>query len=179
MAENMHNAADLENRAEGQTITLYPHTGTALIEIAKVWGMILVAVLIIFWVDKTLPSQLAQATNWLSFGLVLGGVLYAAHRLLHFANTFIQITDDAIICRSGWVPSHTDTVFWVNLKDVNLASSIGESMLKTGSLILLVVIRDQSYSIRVPYLPNHEAVASYIRKRIGKYNKDIKQITYT
>lgn len=174
---------ELKTRTPGKTITVYPHTGVAIFQIVKLWIMIGIVIGGYIALQNSgknpLPANIQPMIKTGMFLLAAGGVLFAAHQFLHYANTFIQFTDDAIIYRRGWIPSHTDTIFWVNIKDINTSASVIESTLSSGTIVFVVAIRNTMESVRVSYLPQHEEIASYIRERIGAFNSNISQVSYT
>jgi membrane protein YdbS with pleckstrin-like domain len=160
--------------------TIYPHTGIALIQIAKVWAILGLMVGGILWAQaKYLPPEVYQFANLACFLLVVGGALFAVYTILHYTNTYVEITKDAIIYRRGWIPHSTDTIFWVHIKDINSSASVTESLLRTGSITILVAIRNNLVATRMSYLPNHEEFADYIRKKIGRFSDATRQVTYT
>jgi hypothetical protein len=160
--------------------TIYPHTGVALIEIAKVWAIIALMIGGIIWGQKTaLPPDLHFFANLACFLLTVGAVLLAMHRILHYTNTYVEITKDALIYRRGWIPHSTDTIFWVHIKDINSSASVTESLLGTGSITILVAIRNNLLSTKMSYLPKHEEFANYIRGKIGRFSDATRQVTYT
>jgi hypothetical protein len=160
--------------------TLYPHIGIALIEIAKVWAILGVMIIgALFAQHKFLDPQLDFFINLGCFLLVVGGALYAIYRILHYTNTYVEITKDALIYRKGWIPHSTDTIFWVHIKDINSSASVTESLLKTGSITILVAIRNSLVSTTISYLPKHDEFCIYIRERIGRFSDATRQVTYT
>lgn len=158
---------------------MYPHPAIAIISIAKLWiitGIILVGCYIGI---PELPEELKTPAKGFAILLAMGSILFAMHRLLHYSNTYITITKDALIYREGWIPSTTDNIFWVNIKDINTECSIAESLLKTGSIIVVVAIRTDIYKVRIRYLSDHETIAKNIREHIGTLNEGARQVTYT
>lgn len=170
---------ELEKLENGDPVTLYPHGGVALLKIAKVWAMVIAATVVVVVAQHFLPQDVGQFLNYGAILLWVGAVMFAAHQFLHYSNTYLQISDEVIVFRKGWIPSVTDTIFWVNIKDINTSTSVGESMLGTGTIILLVAIRNIMGSVRIPYIPQHEAIASHIRERVGKLTAGTQQVTYT
>jgi hypothetical protein len=160
--------------------TIYPHTGIALIQIAKVWGILAIMIGGILWAQHSyLPPELYQFANLAAFLLVIGGAFFAVYTILHYTNTYVEITKDAIIYRRGWIPHSTDTIFWVHIKDINSSASVTESLLRTGSITILVAIRNNLVATSMNYLPNHEEFADYIRRKIGRFSDATRQVTYT
>jgi membrane protein YdbS with pleckstrin-like domain len=160
--------------------TIYPHSGVAVIEILKVWTILAIMIGGLYWSSKSIiPPDLRFFANLGCFLLVLGGVLFAMHRLLHYTNTYVEITKDALIYRKGWIPHTSDTIFWVHIKDLNSSSSVTESLLGTGSVGILVAIRNSMVLVKMSYLPNHEGFADFVRERIGKLSDVTRQVTYT
>lgn len=160
--------------------TIYPHTGIALIQIAKVWAILAIMVGGILWAQRSyLPPDLDQFANLAAFLLIIGGGLFAVYTILHYTNTYVEITKDAIIYRKGWIPHSTDTIFWVHIKDINSSASVTESLLRTGSITILVAIRNNLVATSMNYLPEHEIFAEYIRKKIGRFSDATRQVTYT
>lgn len=170
---------NLANLADGEETIIYPHTGVALIQIAKVWSAVTILTILVVLGKNMVPGDLG---NVFMYGLIaLWGmaVMFAAHQFLHYSNTYLKITNDAVIFRKGWIPSYTDTIFWVNIKDINTATSVGESLLGTGTIVLVVAIRAAIGEVKIPYMPHHEDIASHIRNRIGALTAGTKQVTYT
>lgn len=159
---------------------VYPHTGIAILSIAQVWLVCALIIGAILWAsDGIIPQELVVPSMWACFLILLGAILFAVHRLLHFANTYLEWDKDALIYKVGWIPSRTDTIFWVNIKDVNASTSVAESLLSTGSIILIVAIRHEITTIKIPFLPEHVKIHEIIREKIGKYTSDARQVTYT
>jgi len=163
-----------------EEITVYPHVGIAILNIAKVWIGCIIGIFAILWAGShIIPPEIGWTTNLGAFLLLCGGVLFAIQQLMHYSNTYLRITSEAIIYKRGWIPSTTDNIFWVNIKDINSSTSITESLLGTGSIIIVVALRNEIYTAKIGYLPNHEAICTLIRDRIGKLSADTRQVTYT
>jgi membrane protein YdbS with pleckstrin-like domain len=161
-------------------ITIYPHTGIAIIEIAKVWFVVGLMIAGLYYAGAhVLPPDLRFFANLGCFLLVVASALFALHRILHYTNTYVEITKDALIYRRGWVPHTIDTIFWVHIKDLNSSASVTESILKTGTVKVIVAIRTSMALVEINYLPKHEEFATFIRERIGKFSEITRQVTYT
>jgi membrane protein YdbS with pleckstrin-like domain len=158
---------------------IYPHQAIAYISIAKMWAITGAAIGGVVFGRQHLAENLQTPATALIAFLILASLLFAAQRLLHYSHTYLSITKNALIYRKGWIPSNTDNVFWINIKDINTSSSVTESLLKTGSIVIIVAIRNTIYQIQVSYLPKHEDIASKIRAHVGVLNQDARQITYT
>ena len=173
----------LQNRKPGEIVTIYPHTGVAIFQILKVWlfiGAFLAGYILLNLSGKN-PFD-PEIRPMIKTGLILlagGGALFAIHQLLHYANTYLQFSDDAIIYRRGWIPSTTDTIFWINIKDINTSASIPESFLNSGTIMLVVAIRTDMDNVFVPYIPDHEGIADYIRQKLGNFNSRVTQVSYS
>lgn len=175
MNENENQSKNYELKDE----RVYPHPAIAVLSIIKLWivtGGLLAA---IFFGRPHLPEPFWGPLSILAGLLLLGSLLFAAHSLLHYSNTFLAIHESSLIYKKGWIPSTTDTIFWVNIKDINTKASISESLIGTGSIILTVAIRTEIYLVSIGYLPNHEQIASKIRDHLGNLNKNANQVTYT
>jgi hypothetical protein len=159
--------------------TFYPHQAVAYIAILKVWGLTGAMIAGLLLGQSHIPTELHPFSNGAALALFLGSLLFALHRLLHYSHTYLSITDDALIYRQGWIPSNTDNVFWINIKDINTSASVTESLLNTGSIIIIIAIRTSIYQIRISYLPYHENIATEIRRYVGALNQDARQVTYT
>lgn len=170
---------ELESLEKGETTTIYPHTGVALLKIAKVWAITAVMTLIVVGLSRAVPPEIGRLVSLGAIGLWIGAIIYASHQFLYYSNTYLRVSEEAIIYRKGWIPSITDTIFWPNVKDINTSTSVGESMLGCGTIILVVAIRTYLSEIRVPYLPNHEKVAEIIREKVARMSLATRQVTYT
>lgn len=179
----MNQADKLLARKSGETATIYPHTGVVFFEIAKLWAFVIIATAAFVAIPHVAPGLIPEdIRGLLLYGILAlwaGAVLFAAYKFLHYANTFMQFTDDAIIYRKGWIPSSTDTIFWVNIKDINTSASISESVLGSGSVIIIVAIRTEIYPVNIGFIPENEKVAEYIRTKIGRLTEGTRQVTYT
>lgn len=159
---------------------VYPHTGVAILSIVQIWVICGIMIGAILWASHTvLPKSLVFPANGACFLLMLGAILFAIHRLLHYANTYLELAEDALVYKVGWVPSKTDTIFWVNIKDVNASTSVAESLLGTGSIILIIALRHEIGMIKIPFLPEHEKILALIRDKVGRYASEARQVTYT
>lgn len=167
-----------DTRHENPT-TFYPHQAIAYIAILKVWAITGAMIAGLLLGHSHIPPELHSFSNGAALALFLGSLLFALHRLLHYSHTYLAVTEEALIYRQGWIPSTTDNVFWINIKDINTSSSVTESLLGTGSILIIIAIRTSIYQIRVSYLPNHENIAAEIRKHVGALNQDARQVTYT
>jgi hypothetical protein len=160
--------------------TLYPHTGVAIIEIAKVWFVVGLMIAGLYYAGKNLlPPELRIFADLGCFLLVVASALFALQRILHYTNTYVEITKDALIYRRGWVPHTMDTIFWVHIKDLNSSASVTESLLGTGTVKIVIAIRTTMALVEIKYLPKHEEFANFIRERIGKFSEVTRQVTYT
>lgn len=159
--------------------TFYPHQAVAYLAIFKVWAITGTMIAALLFGQPHLPAKLHPFSSGAALALFLGSLLFALHRLLHYSHTYLAITDDALIYRQGWIPSNTDNIFWINIKDINTSASVTESLINTGSIIIIIAIRTSIYQIRINYLPNHEAIAAEIRRYVGALNQDARQVTYT
>lgn len=169
----------LSNRRPGEVVTIYPHGGIALLQIAKVWTILGLFIGGYLAANHMLPQEVDKMLRFGCMGLAAGGMLFAAHRFLHYSNTYVQFTDDAIIYRKGWIPHSSDTIFWINIKDINTGATISESMLSSGTIILVVAIRTAVGVVKINFLPQHELIAEYIRQKIGSFNDGVRQVSYT
>lgn len=161
-------------------ITIYPHTGVAIIEIAKVWVVVGLMIAGLYYAGNNLiPPDLKVFADLGCFLLVVACALFALQRILHYTNTYVEITKDALIYRRGWIPHTIDTIFWVHIKDLNSSASVTESLLGTGTVKIIIAIRTSMALVEIKYLPNHEEFATYIRERIGKFSEVTRQVTYT
>lgn len=169
-----------ENSEIKDGITIYPHTGIAIIEITKVWLVVGIMIGGLYYAGITvIPPEMKIFADLGCFLLVVACALFALHRILHYTNTYVEITKDALIYRRGWVPHTMDTIFWVHIKDLNSSASVTESLLKTGTVKVIVAIRTSMALVEIKYLPNHEEFANFIRERIGKFSEVTRQVTYT
>jgi membrane protein YdbS with pleckstrin-like domain len=180
MAINNNPTTNMPNSDIKEGMTIYPHTGIAIIEIIKAWSVMAIMIAGLFYAGQTiLPPDLRFYANLGCFLLVLGAAAFAVQRILHYTNTYVEITKDALIYRRGWIPHSIDTIFWVHIKDINSSASVTESLLKTGSIKIIVAIRASMALVEIHYLPNHEKFAQFIRERIGKFSDATRQVTYT
>ena len=159
--------------------TVYPHQAVAIMSIASVWVITITMLAGIYFGKTHLPPELQLPSTGLAIFLIIASILFAIHRLLHYSNTYLTIAPEALIYKKGWIPSSTDNIFWVNIKDINTESSVTESLLKTGSIVIIVAIRTAIYQVKISYLPQHEDIAAKIRAHIGVLNQDARQVTYT
>lgn len=163
-----------------KSLTIYPHTGVAIIEIIKVWIIVAFMIAGLYYAGQSLlPPNLKIFADVGCFLLVVGAALFALQRMLHYTNTYVEITKDAIIYRRGWIPHTIDTIFWVHIKDINSSASVTESLLKSGTIKIIVAIRNSMALVEINYLPDHEKFAQFIRNKIGKYSDATRQVTYT
>jgi membrane protein YdbS with pleckstrin-like domain len=160
-------------------VTIYPHGGVALLKIAKVWTLTLMVSVGCLVAQHYLPAQSGNVLSYVAIALWVGAVIFAAHQFLHYANTYVTISEDAVVYRKGWIPNVTDTIFWVNIKDVNTSTSLGEGLLGSGTITLVVAIRNMTSIVTIPYIPDHEIVASGIRNKVAQLNEATRQVTYT
>jgi uncharacterized membrane protein YdbT with pleckstrin-like domain len=129
--------------------------------------------------NNVLPPDLKIFAKVGALMLVIGCGLFALQRILHYTNTYVEITKDALIYRRGWIPHTIDTIFWVHIKDLNSSASITESLLGTGTVKVIVAIRTSMALVEIKYLPKHEEFANFIRQRIGRFSEVTRQVTYT
>jgi len=81
--------------------------------------------------------------------------------------------------KERWIPTTTDTIFWIHIKDVNSSASVSESLLGCGTVSIVVALRNIMQVVKIPYLPKHEEFSAYIRDKIGQSVGNINQVTYT
>jgi membrane protein YdbS with pleckstrin-like domain len=170
---------EAQQEKEKPSLRVYPHQAVAFISIAKLWFISLIIIGGIITGIPHLPKDLILPAKGLAAFITLGSILFAFHQLLHYSHTHLTITKEALIYKKGWVPSTTDNIFWVNIKDINTECSVTESLLGTGSIVVVVAIRTAIYQVKVSYLPHHEKIAEAIREQIGALNENARQITYT
>jgi membrane protein YdbS with pleckstrin-like domain len=171
---------DPEAMALGPGKVIYPHTGIALLEIAKVWAVLSLLIWGFYVAGANfMPPELMIWRNIGCFLMVCGGAFFAVHRLLHYTNTYVEIAKDALVYKKGWVPNTTDTIFWIHVKDVNSSASVTESLLGCGTVSIVVALRNVMQVVQIPYLPKHEEFAAYVREKIGAFAGNISQVTYT
>jgi len=159
--------------------TVYPHQAVAILSILKVWTLTGAAITALILGRVYIPEEVRPFTNGLALLLFLGSLFFAIHQLLHYSHTYLKICKEAIIYRKGWIPSSTDNIFWINIKDINTSASVTESLLGTGTIIIIVAIRNAVYQIQIGYLPHHEKIAGEIRDHLSTLNQEARQVTYT
>lgn len=165
---------------QGKTTILYPHVGCVLKEIIQVWITVIALITVLLYFSPLIvPHTIKPYTKWIIFLSTTVAILWTAYAFMRYTHTYAKITKEAIIYRKGWVPSQTDTIFWVNIKDVNTYSSVLESLMGSGTVILKVAIRTEIEEIRIEFLPEWRELEEYIRKRIGKLSLHVTQVTYT
>lgn len=169
----------MESLENGQVTTIYPHGGVAVLKIMRVWGIVALITVGALVAQRYLPPHTGNLLNYAAIPLWLGAVVFAAQQFLHYSNTYLVISDEAMVYRKGWIPNITDTIFWVNIKDVNTSRSLGEGLLGAGTIILIVAIRNLITTVTIPYIPEHEMIAGAIRSRVGRLNTATQQVTYT
>jgi hypothetical protein len=156
---------------------IFQHPGIVVIHLIKLWvGIIAMGVIL------CVGGAFLELNQYTSIGIILLfalGVIKTIISIFNYANTFVEVTPDALIIQKGWIPSTSDTIFWVNVKDINNSSSIAESFLSSGTITLLVTIRNVVDVVKIPFIPHPQKLTQFIRAKIGSIAQTTRQVTYT
>jgi hypothetical protein len=158
---------------------IYMHEGVVWMKILQsTIGILLGASLLYEFINILSPSSTGIKTL-IIVGSLLSCIAMALYAFKAYENSFFQITRDSIINRQGWIPSYTDTIFWINIKDINSSVSIPESFLSSGTIILVVGIRNEIREVKLRFVPQHEKICNIIRNKIGSISAATRQVSYT
>jgi hypothetical protein len=159
---------------------IYPHAGLLVILIIKRILINFTLLFVVGWLQNNVENYYIETLGkWAGLALFLHACGSSLYNILHYCNTYIEISEDAITFRRGWIPNRTDNIFWVNIKDIDSSVSIIEGILGAGSLILTVGIKNELSRIRISYIPNHTEVSDFIRNKIGRISNNTSQVTFT
>jgi hypothetical protein len=101
------------------------------------------------------------------------------HIFQHYTHTYLQIDQDGLVYRKGWIPSYQNSIYWITIKDVDCGSTITESMLGCGHISILVTIRNTNERIVITYLPHHQQYFEAIRARLGLQSAQTRNVSFT
>jgi hypothetical protein len=153
------------------SVKIYPHSAVAFFAILKHWVLTLLILFILHQIPSLSPRiKIHTPLYWTTLILLTIGFLYSAYALIHYTRTYIQITPTSLNYNSGWIPNKRTVLLWYMIKDIETAVSIPEGLLGTGSITLIVVIRNQTGAFRIKYIPNHLELSNYIQTKITGMN---------
>ena len=154
-----------------ENVKIYPHSAVAVFAIIKHWLLTFIILFVLHFIPTLSPRiKIQDLLYWSDLILLTLGFLYSAYALIHYTRTYIEITPTSINYNSGWIPNKRTVILWYMIKDIDTAVSIPEGLLGTGSITLIVVIRNQIGSFRINYIPNHLDLSNFIQSKITTMN---------
>lgn len=155
-------------------IFIYPHSIT-------VFGKLL-TFLIFFAIPACAAIWLFSPEEYKFQGLLAVGVgtaIFLFYSALNYTHTYTEISEKGIIVREGWIPNKENTIFWIDIKDIDANSNTRESMFGSGTITMLVTIRTQEEKIKLKFIQNYRVPLELIRSEISARKNDARTMSYS